>query len=171
VLFAVVLVAPSEFSAKFLDRLTFAKSYDLGEEGRYHRYVLVLPMILQNPMGLGVLQLEKIFPEPIHNIWLSSFVNYGWLAGFTWITLVISSIYVAVQNYRRTRSEVMIALLFSLIGVVMCTSLHEGEHWRHLWLAFGLVWGFSTLNFPAAVTPPARAVRWVPVNPQRSAKQ
>ncbi len=157
VLFAVALLAPSEFSAKFLDRLTFAKSYDLGEEGRYHRYVLVLPMIMQNPLGLGVLQLEKIFPEPIHNIWLSSFVNYGWLAGFTWITLVISSIYVAIQNYRRTRSEVMVALLISVIGIIMCTSLHEGEHWRHLWLSFGLVWGFSTLNFPAAPKPAAKA--------------
>jgi hypothetical protein len=146
-LFAVALLAPSEFSAKFMDRLTFAKSYDLGEEGRYHRYVLVLPMIMQNPLGLGVLQLEKIFPEPIHNIWLSSFVNYGWVAGFTWITLVIASVFVSILNYRRTRNDMAIVLLISLVGLVMCTSLHEGEHWRHLWLFFGIVWGFCTLNF------------------------
>lgn len=157
--FVVALVAPSEFSDKFLDRLTLAKAYDLGEEGRYSRYLLVLPMILQNPIGVGVLQLEKVFPEPIHNIWLSSFVNYGWLAGFTWITLVISTIYVATQNYRRTRNEVAIALLISVIGIIMCTSLHEGEHWRHLWLAFGLVWGFSTLNFPVEPVRVRRAAR------------
>ena len=157
VVFAAALLAPSEFSEKFFDRLTFAKAYDLGEEGRYNRYLLVLPMILQNPLGLGVLQLEKIFPEPIHNIWLSSFVNYGWLAGFTWITLVISSIYVAIQNYRRTRSDVAVALAISVVGIIMCTSLHEGEHWRHLWLSFGLIWGFSTLNFPAPPKPAAKA--------------
>jgi hypothetical protein len=150
VLFAVASLSSPEFIAKLSDRLTFAKSYDLGEEGRYHRYVLVIPMILSNPIGKGVLQLEKIFPEPIHNIWLSSFVNYGWLAGFTWITLVISSVIVAVLNYRRTQSNVVIALLLSLTGIVMCTSLHEGEHWRHLWLMFGLTWGFCTVNFPAA---------------------
>lgn len=155
VLFAVALLAPSEFSAKFLDRLTFAKSYDLGETGRYHRYALVLPMILQNPIGLGVLQLEKIFPEPIHNIWLSSFVNYGWLAGFTWITLVVSSVIISIHNYRRTRNPLAIVLLISLIGLVMCTSLHEGEHWRHLWLFFGLVWGFCTLNFEPGSAPAA----------------
>ena len=159
VVFAGALMAPSEFSEKFFDRLTLAKSYDLGEEGRYNRYLLVLPMILQNPIGLGVLQLEKIFPEPIHNIWLSSFVNYGWLAGFTWITLVISSIYVAIQIYRRTRNVVMIALVISVVGIIMCTSLHEGEHWRHLWLSFGLVWGFSTLNFPAAQKPATKVRR------------
>lgn len=157
VLFVVALLAPAEFSAKFLDRLTFAKSYDLGEEGRYSRYFLVLPMILQNPLGLGVLQLENIFPEPIHNIWLSSFVNYGWLAGFAWVALVISSVVVSIRNYQRTGSMIMVVLLLSLIGIVMCTSLHEGEHWRHLWLTFGLVWGFAPLNFGSGT--PAQASR------------
>jgi hypothetical protein len=156
-LLSIATIAPSEFSKKFMDRLTFAESYDLGEQGRYARYALVLPMIMQNPLGLGVLQLEKIFPEPIHNIWLSSFVNYGWVAGFTWITLVVSSVIVSVLNYRRTRNDLVIVLLISLIGLVMCTSLHEGEHWRHLWLFFGLVWGFCTLNFEARGRPaPAR---------------
>ena len=155
VLVAIVGFAPSEFSEKFLDRLTIAKSYDVGETGRYTRYLLVLPMILQNPLGLGVLQLEKIFPEPIHNIWLSSFVNYGWVAGFTWITLVVSSVVVSVLNYRRTRDDLAIVLLVSLIGIVMCTSLHEGEHWRHLWLSFGLVWGFCTSNFGSGTKPAA----------------
>ncbi|KKC31165.1 hypothetical protein WH91_20985 [Devosia psychrophila] len=63
VLFTFASLTSAEFTAKLLDRLTFAKSYDLGEEGRYRRYLLVLPMILQNPIGLGVLQFEKIFPS------------------------------------------------------------------------------------------------------------
>lgn len=73
----IISIASPEFSERFLERLTLAQPYDLGEEGRYGRYLLVLPMIMQDPIGVGVLQLEKIFPEPIHNIWLSSFVNYG----------------------------------------------------------------------------------------------
>lgn len=141
VVFAIASLTSEEFMVKLLDRLTLAKSYDLGEEGRYGRYLLVLPMILQNPIGVGVLQLEKIFPEPIHNIWLSSFVNYGWLGGFAWITLVVSSVVVSILNYRQTRNDITIALLASLVGIVMCSTLHEGEHWRHMWLCFGLVWG------------------------------
>lgn len=147
VLFAAIALTSGEFTEKLLDRLTFAKSYDLGEEGRYSRYMLVLPMILQNPIGVGVLQLEKIFPEPIHNIWLSSFVNYGWVGGFSWIALVVGSVVVSILNYRRTKSDITLVLLISLIGIVMCASLHEGEHWRHMWLMYGLVWGFCTLNF------------------------
>lgn len=155
VMFAVASLTSAEFMAKLLDRLTFAKSYDLGEEGRYARYLLVLPMIMNNPIGVGVLQLEKIFPEPIHNIWLSSFVNYGWGGGITWITLVICSIVVSIRNYRRTRDEIVVALMISMIAVVMCTSLHEGEHWRHLWLMFGMVWGVNIYNLGAVRRRPA----------------
>lgn len=156
VIFALASLSSAEFTEKLLDRLTFAKAYDLGEEGRYHRYVLVLPMIAQNPIGVGVIQLEKIFPEPIHNIWLSSFVNYGWGGGIAWLSLVIGSVVVSIRNYRRTRSALPIALLLSLIGIIMCCSLHEGEHWRHMWLCFGLVWGLNPANL---APPPAPARR------------
>ena len=140
------LLSP-EFVAKLLDRLTFAKSYDLGEQGRYHRYLLVVPMILQDPIGIGVLQLEKIFPEPIHNIWLSSFVNYGWAGGISYLALATGSVVVTLRNIRQTNNEIVIALFISLLGIIMCSSLHEGEHWRHAWLLYGLVWGFPVSNF------------------------
>lgn len=155
-IFAILSLVSPEFTTKFLGRFTLAEPYDLGSEGRYARYLLVLPMILQNPMGLGVLQLTKIFPEPIHDIWLSSFVNYGWVAGFTWIVLAVASVVVSVLNYRRTRDDITIALLISLIGIVWCASLHEGEHWRHMWLFFGLTWGLCTLNFSPGKRPAAR---------------
>lgn len=140
------LISP-EFTTKFLGRFTLAEPYDSAPEGRYARYVLVLPMILQNPLGIGALQLLKIFPEPIHDIWLSSFVNYGWLSGVTWIVLAVSSVVLSILNYRRTRDDIAIAMLVSLIGVVWCATLHEGEHWRHMWLYYGVVWGFCTANF------------------------
>ena len=34
-------------------------------------------------------------------------------------------------------------LLVSFLAPVMCAALHEGEHWRHLWLMIGLLWGFN----------------------------
>lgn len=145
VLFAFASLTSAEFTAKLLDRLTFAKAYDLGEDGRYARYLRVIPMILQNPIGIGVLQLEKIFPEPIHNIWLSSFVNYGWGGGISYVTLAVGSVVVSIRNYRRTGNEITIALLISLVGIVFCSTLHEGEHWRHTWLLYGLVWGLNPL--------------------------
>lgn len=160
-------IASPEFSERFLERLTIAQPYDLGEQGRYGRYLLVLPMILQNPIGVGVLQLEKIFPEPIHNIWLSSFVNYGWGGGISYVWLAIGSVVVSLRNYRRTQNDIPIVLMASLIGIVMCATLHEGEHWRHMWLLFGLVWGLNAFEFGDAVETRAGAAR--PAAPRGSA--
>lgn len=70
--------------------------------------------------------------------------------------LAVASVVVSVLNYRRTRDDITIALLISLIGIVWCASLHEGEHWRHMWLFFGLTWGLCTLNFSPGKRPAAR---------------
>ncbi|MBJ3785454.1 O-antigen ligase family protein [Devosia sediminis] len=150
-----ISIASPEFSERFLERLTLAQPYDLGEQGRYGRYLLVLPMIAQDPIGVGVLQLEKIFPEPIHNIWLSSFVNYGWGGGFAWLGLIIGSAVISVRNYRRTGSDIPVVMVASLVGIVMCATLHEGEHWRHMWLFFGLVWGLNMFCIGGGETKPA----------------
>ena len=157
-LFVFASLTSADFTEKLLDRLTFAKAYDLGEDGRYGRYLQVLPMIIQDPIGLGVLQLEKFFPEPIHNIWLSSFVNYGWGGGIAWLTLAIGSVVVSVRNYRQTQNQAVLVLLWSLIGIVMCASLHEGEHWRHMWLLFGVIWGVNISNPGFAPSPARRMV-------------
>lgn len=157
VLFVIATLVSPEFSAMFSDRLTIAKPYDLGEQGRYNRYLQVLPMIATNPVGVGVMQLEKIFPEPIHNIWLSSFVNYGWGGGVSWIALMIGSLVVSVRNYRRTKSEISIALVISLVAVVMCATLHEGEHWRQMWLMIGLIWGLNPNLFEEDRKPVVRS--------------
>jgi hypothetical protein len=42
---------------------------------------------------------------------------------------------------------VAVFLLFAFLAVVMCNALHEGEHWRHLWLYMGLLWGFNRARF------------------------
>jgi hypothetical protein len=149
IVFGIASAVSGEFMAKLLDRLTFAKSYDLGEQGRYARYFLVIPMSLENPLGLGLMQLEKIFPEPIHNIWLSSFVNYGWIGGFSWIALAAGTLIISIWNFRQFKCEISVVLLISFIGVVLGATLHEGEHWRQMWLTMGLVWGLNHSQFAA----------------------
>ncbi|MVS97933.1 hypothetical protein [Devosia marina] len=46
-------------------------------------------------------------------------------------------------------------LLASLVGIVMYATLHEGEHWRHMWLFYGLVWGVNV--FCLGIVPGAEA--------------
>lgn len=149
-LFVTALAVVPDFSDKFFSRATIAESYDSGTGGRYDRYAESIPMILQNPRGLGILQQEEIFSEPIHNIFLSSFLNYGWLGGGAWILLFTLSIGLSLWNYRVSRSPIVILVMFCFLAPVLCASLHEGEHWRHLWLWLGVLWGLNVWNFRGA---------------------
>lgn len=151
-LFAVVALAAlaailmEGFDDKVLDRLTLAKDYDLGEQGRLNRYLTSFDLMMQKPQGLGTLQFARMFPEPIHNIWLSSFMNYGWAAGLAWSYLVLFGIIKNVRSYRLTNDPMFLLLMFSWLGIVACALLHEAERWRHLWLFTGLVWVLSVGN-------------------------
>ncbi len=147
VLTGIAFVSFDGFQDKLMSRLTLAEPYDLGRMGRYNRYLLAVPLILEHPFGLGMLQIDKIFPEPIHNVFISSFVNYGWLAGVAWLLLVVLSFKIAFQNHHATRSPIAVWLSFSLLAQLPCALLQQVEHWRHLWMLVGLLWGFRIANF------------------------
>lgn len=143
------------FDDKLLDRLTLAKDYDLGEQGRLARYAGSLNFILAVPRGFGLLQYEKMFPEPIHNIWISSFLNYGWTGGFAFTLLVMFAVFLSLRNFRATRDPVCLTVLLAWLGILACAVLHESERWRHLWLMTGLLWGIHPANWGVVAVRPA----------------
>ena len=128
-----------------------------AEGGRYDRYIKSIPLILDNPLGLGMLEINKIFPEPIHNIFLSSFLNYGWLAGLAWTLLLVLTIRISFYDYRATQNPLSALLSFSLLTQMPSAFLHQVEHWRHLWMLLGLMWGLNIRNFIARPDPATRA--------------
>lgn len=146
VLAALAAIFMEGFDDKVLDRLTLAKDYDLGEQGRLQRYITSFELMMQKPQGLGTLQFALMFPEPIHNIWLSSFMNYGWAAGVAWSYLVLFGFVKSVRSYRLSDDPIFLLLLFSWLGILACALLHEAERWRHLWLFTGLIWVLSVKN-------------------------
>lgn len=157
----VAAVSDPDFADKLADRSTIAKDYDLGHGGRYSRYALSIPIILDNPLGIGLLQVERIFDEPLHNIVLNSFMNFGWLAGFTLLAIVIVSITISVTNYRRSRDPIFLFMLICWASIFTAALVHEAERWRHLWLFTGLVWGLRPrlLAAGAAAAPSAALPR------------
>jgi hypothetical protein len=146
ILAALAAIFMEGFDDKVLDRLTLAKEYDLGEQGRLNRYLTSFDLMMQNPQGLGTLQFALKFPEPIHNIWLSSFMNYGWAAGIAWSYLVLFGIIKNIRSYRLSNDPIFLLLMFCWLGIVSCALLHEAERWRHLWLFSGLIWVVSVRN-------------------------
>lgn len=149
VLGALAISLVDDFGAKVFDRLTVAKEYDSGHFGRYNRYLLAIPFILDNPLGMGIGQIDRYFPEPIHNIFISSFLNYGWVAGTAWVLMLVLAVRITWINFRATRNSLTVLLLCCFLSQILCAVLHECEHWRQLWLFMGLVYGFNARNFPA----------------------
>ena len=146
ILAALAAIFMEGFDDKVLDRLTLAKEYDLGEQGRLNRYLTSFELMMKRPEGLGTLQFALMFPEPIHNIWLSSFMNYGWAAGFAWSYLVLFGLLKSFRSYRNSDDPIFLLLLFCWLGILACALLHEAERWRHLWLFTGLIWSLSARN-------------------------
>jgi hypothetical protein len=142
----ILYLANETFAQLIVDRFKLAEAYDLGYFGRYNRYVLAIPLILDNPLGLGLFEIDKYFPEPIHNIWISSFLNYGWIAGFAWTLLIVLSIQQAWYSWRRTRNSLCLLILFSWLSIMSCAMLHQAERWRFLWLFTGVLWGLNYRN-------------------------
>ena len=95
-------------------------------------------------------------------------MNYGWLAGVSWLLLTFFSFKVAFDNHRTTKSPFAMWLSFSLLAQLPCALLQQVEHWRHFWLLLGLLWGLQCRNFlagrqayagPPPVYTPAIAMR------------
>ena len=84
---AILYLVDNSFAEMIVGRFSLAEPYDLGHFGRYNRYILAIPIILDNPFGIGIFQETNYFPEPNHNVWISSFLDYGWIAGFAWTLL------------------------------------------------------------------------------------
>jgi hypothetical protein len=145
----ILYLSNDTFAEMMTGRFKIAEEYDLGYFGRYNRYLLAVPLILDHPLGLGLFEIDKIFPEPIHNIWISSFLNYGWLAGFAWTLLMVLSVQQAWYNWKRSSDELFLLILFSWLSVVSCAMLHQAERWRFLWLLTGVLWGLNYRNFIA----------------------
>lgn len=136
---------------RLAERMVIAKEYDLGREGRYSRYLLALPIILDHPLGIGLLQYRLYFTEPIHNIFIGAFLYYGWLNGTAWLAMVVVGARYAWNNWVLTQHPLSVLLAFSFLALIVCASMHEGEHWRHMWLYLGLVWGFNPNNFQSPI--------------------
>lgn len=147
---------------KLADRFTLAKEYDLGHGGRYNRWLLSLSYILDYPMGMGLYEIDRYFPEPIHNMLLSSFLNYGWAAGIAWIILILTACRISYRNFKATQSDLPALLFVSFAALMSCAMFHQTERWRSLWLFIGLVYGFNARNVLARTASARPAPRPAP---------
>jgi hypothetical protein len=127
----------------FFERFSAVQSYDGGETGRFGNQLLSLPVLLVSPLGIGPINFRHLFYQDPHNVYINAFASYGWLGGFSYFALVISTIAVGVKSVLRTSSLQPLAI--ASLCVFFSTALQgvqiDTDHWRHFYWLLGLVWG------------------------------
>jgi hypothetical protein len=142
VLLIAVLSIP-EVSSLFEQRAELVEEYDAGALGRFGRHVLGFFLVQEHPLGIGPLVFSRMFGEDEHNMWLKGFTSYGWLGGFAYITLVLWTIVASARLLFKPRPwQPLLHCIFAVyLGQVMIHNVIDNDHWRHLFMIYGLLWG------------------------------
>jgi O-antigen ligase len=151
VLMVTVLVVALQFhqvSDLFSQRTQLVQDYDGGHLGRFERHRIGFMMAMEKPLGIGPLVFATMFNEDEHNIWLKSLTTYGWMGFLCWVTMICWTIYIGFRCLLKERPwqpYVMIAWIV-ILGHVGIGNVIDTDHWRHLYMLIGIVWGCWALE-------------------------
>ncbi len=156
VLGSVLAVLVVAFAVQFDDvasllseRAHLVQSYDVGPEGRYGGHEKARSLILDHPFGIGALQFgERYHHEAVHNVYLSMFLNAGWVGGLFYIVIIATTVLCGLRHcFRPVLSQPLFLIVFAaLIGTIVEGAVIDTDHWRHFFLEMALVWGLMVAD-------------------------
>jgi len=162
----VILQLPG-VSEMFSNRAHLEQSYDTARLGRFARYTIGFQMAMEHPFGIGPLVFGTIFGEDTHDIWLKMLMDYGWLGFVSFLTLVVWTISAGFRILLRDRpwQPYLLCAYVAFIGNIGLGTFIDIDHWRHVYLLLGLIWGAIALEYrhqrqlrPASQGSPAPAI-------------
>jgi hypothetical protein len=130
-------------SSMFEQRAELVESYDAGTLGRFGRHILGFFLVQAHPLGIGPLAFSKILGEDEHNMWLKGFTTYGWLGGFAYIALAVWTLAASLRLLVKPRPwQPFLQAAFAVYaGHLLIHNVIDNDHWRHLFLLYGILWG------------------------------
>ncbi|MGF1650053.1 MAG: O-antigen ligase family protein [Hyphomicrobiaceae bacterium] len=139
------------------ERLSLEQSYDVGPEGRFGGQLKAVDIILEQPFGIGALEFSRTrhIEEP-HNVYLSQFLNSGWIGGFAYIAAVGITLIAGIW-YALTPGRVQVPLIIAtacVIALIIEGFVIDTDHWRHFYLLIGCCAALVDVRFaerPAAM--------------------
>jgi O-antigen ligase len=153
----VAVLSNASLSDMLENRASFEQSYDLGEQGRFGNQLNSIPMLIERPNGFGPLRFRFFFPEDPHNVYINAFASYGWLGGFSYLTLIMFTLAIG-WGVARARSPLQghaIVIWSTLFVEILQGFQIDTDHWRHFWLMLGLIWGLLPVLRAPAIPGPA----------------
>jgi O-antigen ligase len=144
----VILQLPG-VSEMFSNRAHLEQSYDTARLGRFARYTIGFQMALEHPLGIGPLVFGTMFGEDTHDVWLKALMDYGWLGFVSFLTLTLWTIAAGFRILLRDRpwQPYLLCAYVAFIGNIGLGTFIDIDHWRHLYLLLGLVWGAIALEY------------------------
>lgn len=129
----------------FVERFALAQSYDIGAGGRFESMRGAFWMALQHPLGIGLFQWPHMSGLMPHNVYVNVFVSGGLMSMAGFGGLMILTIGAGIQALKCPPSLRAIAViaLASFIGHAVQGLLIDSNHWRHLYINMGLIWGLA----------------------------
>jgi O-antigen ligase len=137
-------------------RASLDQSYDQGVTGRFGSQMRSIPLLLDDPNGFGPLRFRWLFnQQDPHNVYINAFASYGWLGGCAWLGLMVATCYVGWRLVFQTAPTQNHAIaIWSVLFITILQGVQiDTDHWRHVYLMLGLIWGLAALPRP---TSPAR---------------
>ncbi|WP_083269500.1 O-antigen ligase family protein [Bosea vaviloviae] len=132
-------------------RASLDQSYDQGVTGRFGNQLRSIPLLLGEPNGFGPLRFRWFFPEDPHNVYINAFASYGWLGGCAWLALMAATCHVGwALVFKRTPWQNHAIVLWSVLFITILQGVQiDTDHWRHVYLMLGLIWGLAALPTPS----------------------
>ena len=130
-------------------RASLDQSYDQGVTGRFGSQLRAIPLLLDDPNGFGPLQFRWIFnQQDPHNVYINAFASYGWLGGCAWLALMVATCYVGWRlAFRPAPTQNHAIAVWSVLFVTILQGIQiDTDHWRHVYLMMGLVWGLAAVT-------------------------
>ena len=148
VLAVLVILQLPGVSEMFANRAHLEQDYDTARLGRFARYTIGFQWALEHPLGIGPLVFGKLLGEDTHDIWLKTLMDYGWLGFVSYLTLVLWTIGAGFRILLRDRpwQPYLLCAYVAFIGNIGLGTVIDIDHWRHVYLLFGLIWGAIALE-------------------------
>jgi hypothetical protein len=146
---AAVLLIAVLMSIPSLREFFFQRAQGVGEEyadPRFFNQLRSLPMMLELPLGFGPLRFRNVFDLEPHSSFVNGFASYGWLGGFMFLLIVGTTTFIGFRLCFANSPYRHFAQVYwpALFGFFIQGFQIDIDHWRHVFLLLGAVWGLET---------------------------
>lgn len=138
----------------FEERASLDQSYDEGPDGRFGGQAKAVGLILGHPFGIGTHTFRDTYhPEEAHNVYLSQFLNAGWIGGTLYVISVFGTLLAGLYAIRRRTAlqGPIIVATAGFAGLVFEGFVIDTDHWRHFFILMALIWGLIDADIHAPV--------------------